>query len=198
MGKSQGTVNFGKAISYVMLLLVFVAVCGFLAYFTDGFTGSFKTFYLEIGGKQILSTADGYEVTTEKPLAVEVRYTFGAVNKEISGYSVKVIPNAISGKDFDFMLDGAAYSYQGEKDLTAGFDIGYGDTSFTIKPKGGVTEILSAVYPGSEIADCRDKAYENMFALVVTSYIGEASVTVCFSVIEQVAGVFLDQEVIIF
>lgn len=196
MGKDRGTVS--KVISYVIILLVLGAVCGFLAFFTNGFTSSFKTFYLETGGKQILSTASGYEMTTEKPLTVEVRYTFGILNKEIGSYSVKVIPNAISGKDFDFTLDGAAYSYQAEKYLTAGFIIDYGESSFTIKPKGGIMEILSAVYPQSEIGDCRDKEYENMFALVVTSYNGESSVTVCFSVVGHISGVIFDQEVIIF
>lgn len=196
MNKKQGTVS--KAISYAVLLLAVIAVCGFLAFFTDGFTGSFKTFYVELEGKQVLSKSGGYEITTNKPMSVEVKYTFGAVNNEISGYSVKIVPNIISGKDFDFITDGAFYSYQSEKDLTAGFDIHYSETSFTVLPKGGITEILSAVYPGKTITDCRDKAYKDMFALVITSYNGEASVTVCFSVVEKISGVILDREVIIF
>ena len=37
-----------------------------------------------------------------------------------------------------------------------------------------------------------------MYALIVTSYNGKASVTLYFSVLQEVAGVTLDQEVIEF
>ena len=96
----------GKVIAYILLVLAFVAVCGVVAYFTGGFTSDFKTFYVCVDGKNVLSTADGYELTTETPLTVDVKYTFGAFNKENTGYSVKVVPNKIDGKDFDFTVDG--------------------------------------------------------------------------------------------
>ena len=188
----------GKIIAYIILVLAIVAVCGVVAYFTGGFTSDFKTFYLSVDGKDILSTADGYELTTDKPLNVEVKYTFGAFNKDISGYSVKVVPNRIDGKDFDFTMDGQRHSFQSEKDLTQGFNIEQGEKSFTIKPKGGINKILQAVYPHSELENCRNKAYENMYALVVTSYNGEASVTICFSVVSPLYEITLDKEVITF
>ena len=47
-------------------------------------------------------------------------------------------------------------------------------------------------------SDCIDKGYEDMYALIVTSYNGKASVTLYFSVLQEVAGVTLDQEVIEF
>ena len=69
---------------------------------------------------------------------------------------------------------------------------------FMITPKGNLTEILSAVYPNDTIGDCTDKAYENMFTLVVTSYNGEAEVRIHFTVTESIRGVILDKEVIEF
>lgn len=188
----------GKIIAYILLVLAFVAVCGVIVYFTGGFTSDFKTFYVAVDGKNVLSTADGYELTTETPLTVDVKYTFGAFNKENSGYSVKVVPNKIDGKDFDFTLDGETNFFQSEKDSTKGFDLDRGETSFTIKPKGGIDKILQAVYPDSELEDCRNKAYENMYALVVTSYNGEASVTIYFSVVSPLYEIILDKEVITF
>lgn len=188
----------GKIIAYILLVLAFVAVCGVIAYFTGGFTSDFKTFYISVDGKNVLSAADGYELTTETPMTVDVKYTFGAFNKDISGYSVKVVPNTINGKDFDFTMDGQEHSFQSEKDLTKGFDIEQGEKSFTIKPKGGIDKILQAVYPESVLEDCRNKAYENMYALVVTSYNGEASVTICFSVVSPLYEITLDKEVITF
>jgi len=196
--KKQGTKKIGKFISYIVIVSILIAACGFLAYFTNGFTSDFKTFYVECGGQQVLSLGNGFEMTKEEPLTVEVKYTFGAVNKGISGYSVKVVPNQINGKDFDFTLNGDAYSFQAEDDMTAGFDIEQSKTSFTVKPKGGINDILKAVYPNYEVSDVRDKAYEDMFTLVVTSYNGEASVKLNFTVSEKVEGVILDQEVIKF
>lgn len=188
----------GKIIAYILLVLAFVAVCGVIAYFTGGFTSDFKTFYITVDGKDILSDTDGYELTMEKLLTVNVKYTFGALNKDITGYSVKVVPHAIDGKDFDFNVDGQQHSFQAESDLTKGFDIERGETSFTIKSKGSITEILKAIYPDDEIEDCRNKAYENMYALVVTSYNGEASVTIYFSVVSPLYEITLDKEVITF
>lgn len=194
----QGTKKLGKVISYIAIVLILALVCGLLAYFTNGFTSDFKTFYVEADGKQVLAMSDGFEVTKEEPLKVDVKYTFGSLNKEVSGYSVKVVPNAVQGKDFDFTLDGDAYSFQAEKDLTAGFEIEQKDTSFTVKPKGGINDIMKAIYPDYEVGDVRGKAYENMFTLVVTSYNGEASVMLNFTVTERVEGITLDKEVITF
>lgn len=188
----------GKVIAYILVLLVVAGVIAVIVRFTGGFTSDFKTFYVSVDGKDVLTSAGGYEVTNEKPLTVDVKYTFGSAGGDVSGYSVKVVPHAVEGKDFDFTLDDQVYSFQAETDLTAGFDIAREETSFTITPKGGVTEVLRAVYPNNEIGDCSDKGYEDMYALIVTSYNGEASVTLYFSVLQEVAGVTLDQEVIEF
>lgn len=160
----------GKIIAYVLVLLVVVGVIGVIVRFTGGFTSDFKTFYVTVDGKDVLTTASGYKLTTTQPLTVDVKYTFGSAGGDASGYSVKIVPNVIENEDFDFTLNGDVYSYQAETDLTAGFEIERGETSFTLTPKGGLTEILQAVYPNYEVGDCRENSYENMYALIVTSY----------------------------
>lgn len=187
--------KIGKIVAYVLVVLALVSAVGFIAYFTGGFTSGFKTFYVEVDGKQILTNASGYSIPVGESMTVDVKYT---MSEEASGYTVKVVPNQLAGKDFDFTLDGEVYSYQAEKDLTAGFDIEYGDTSFTIKPKGTITDILKAVYPGSTVEDCRDFAYDNMFTLVITSYDGESSVKVNFTVSEDVGGITITPDHIYF
>ena len=187
--------KIGKIVAYVLVVLALVSAVGFIAYFTGGFTSGFKTFYVEVDGKQILTNASGYSIPVGESMTVDVKYT---MSEEASGYTVKVVPNKLAGKDFDFTLDGEVYSYQAEKDLTAGFDIEYGDTSFTIKPKGTITDILKAVYPGSTVEDCRDFAYDNMFTLVITSYDGESSVKVNFTVSEDVGGITITPDHIYF
>ena len=169
MSTSNAKKTASKVIAGILIVLVLVAVIGVIVKFTGGLTSDFKTFYVgDIGG-------------------------------EASGYSVKVVPNPIDGKDFDFILDGEHYSFQAETDLTGGFDIEYGEDSFTIAPKGGALDVLKAVYPEREVAFADGaQLYENMFAMVVSSYNNASSVTVYFHIEEAVNGVTLDQEVIYF
>lgn len=187
-----------KIIGYALLVAVVVVAIGMIVYFTGGLTSDFKTFYVSVDGNDVLTSAGGYKVSDGKPFTVEVKYTFGLAGSDVSGYSVKVTPHAVEGKDFDFTLDGQVYSFQAERDLTEGFNIVRKETSFTVIPKGNVTEVLRAVYPHSEIADCSDKSYEDMYALVVSSYNGKQNVSLYFSLLENVSGVGTDKEVIIF
>lgn len=187
-----------KIIIYVAIVLALVGVCGFIAYFTGGFTTDFASFYVTVDGEDVLSTGSNFQVRDDDPMQVEVKYVFASASDAATGYSVKVVPNAVKDKDFDFRLNGDVYSFQAEKDLTAGFTIEQEENSFTLTPKGDLTAILSAVYPGYNVEDCNDKAYENMFTLIVTSYNGEASIRVNFTVTEDIEGVIIDKEVIEF
>ena len=190
--------NWPKIILYALIILALIGVLGFIIYFTGGFTTDFTGFYATVDGEDVLSTGNDFRMKADDPLKVEVKYVFASPNDEAKGYTVKVVPNAIDGKDFDFTLNGDKYSFQSEKDLTAGFAIKRDGNSFTIAPKGNLTKILSSVYPEDTVEDCADKAYENMFTLVVTSYNGEAEIRVNFTVIEEIRGVILDKEVIEF
>ena len=176
-----------QTISMILVVLLLIAGIGAIAYFTGGFTGEFKTFYLTVGDRDILTSATGFQVSVDEPLTVNVKYTFA--EDGVNGYSVKVVPNALQGKDFDFTIDGIPYSFQAESDLTAGFEIEENASSFTLKPKGTLNEVMAAVYPNSQIEDLSGKGYENMFLLVVDSYNGAFTVTLAFSVVEGVSGI---------
>ena len=190
--------NFGKIIIYALIILALIGILGFIIYFTGGFTTDFTGFYAVVDGEDVLSTGSNFQTSHDDSMHVDVKYVFASPNDEAKGYSVKVVPNPIKDKDFDFRLNGDLYSFQAENDLTAGFEIKQEDMSFTLTPKGDLTAILSAVYPGYTVADCNDNAYENMFTLIVTSYNGEAEVRVNFTVTEDIRGVILDKEVIEF
>ena len=190
--------NWSKIIIYALIILALIGVLGFIIYFTGGFTTDFTGFYAVVDGEDVLSTGSNFQTSHDDSMHVDVKYVFASPNDEAKGYSVKVVPNPIKDKDFDFRLNGDLYSFQAENDLTAGFEIKQEDTSFTLTPKGDLTAILSAVYPGYTVADCNDHAYENMFTLIVTSYNGEAEVRVNFTVTEDIQGVILDKEVIEF
>ena len=188
-----------KIITYIAIVLAVITVIGIVAHFTNGFTSDFKTFYVTVDGKDVMTSAGGYRVTTSKPLEVEVKYTFGALNNEVDkGYSLKIIPNNIPDKDFTYTVDGEKKSFQSETDLSDGFEIDKAEKSFKIKPKGEtIAEVLSAVY-GKEVTDCENKGYTDMFTIIVTSYNGEASVKLNFSLASRVTGITLDREAILF
>ena len=187
-----------KVISYPLVVLVIAGIIGVVAYFTGGFTSGFKTFYLSIDGKDVLTSASGYSVDSENPLLVDVKYVFDFAGEEKTGYSVKVVPNTGEVEDFEFTVDGQKQSFKAQKDLTAGFHIEYGEDSFILTPIGNLDEIIQAVYPTAEIGGCDIPGYDNMFALIVTSYDGSASVTVYFCCPDKATGVELDKESITF
>ncbi|MDY3723979.1 MAG: hypothetical protein SO003_01245 [Candidatus Borkfalkiaceae bacterium] len=188
-----------KIITYIAIVLAVITVIGVVAHFTNGFTSDFKTFYVTVDGKDVMTSAGGYRVTTSKPLEVDVKYTFGALNNKVDkDYSLKIIPNNIPDKDFTYTVDDEMKYFQSETDLSEGFEIDKGEKSFRIKPKGEtISEVLSAVY-GKSITDCESKGYTNMFTVIVTSYNGEASVKLDFSLAIRVAGITLDKEAILF
>ena len=198
MSKQTGK-TISKVLAYILVLLVFIGVFGLIAKFTDGFTSDFKTFYVSVDGKDVMSSSDGFVVTNSQPLQVDVHYMFSAVNKdENKGYSVKIVPNKIENSDFTYTVDGESKSFQSETDISNGFEIVKGEKSFTVTPKGEtIVEVLSAIY-GKEITDCESKGYNDMFTLVVTSYNGEATVKLNFSLTLKVTGITLDKEVIEF
>lgn len=189
--------KIGQVVSYIVILLVIVAVIGVFAYFTNGFTSDFKTFYVSVNGKDVMTSSSGYVITPQEPLSVDVKYTFAFNQSETKGYSVKIVPNK-TDENFDFSVDGETHYFGDEKDLTNGFVIDKQEKSFTVTSKGSTPlEILQAVYPESEVS-CENKGYNDMFTLIITSYNGEASVKLNFELERRVTGITFDKEVIEF
>lgn len=187
-------------ITYVGALLVVIIIVGVVARFTNGFTDDFKTFYLKVGDKEIMSGSGGYEITRAKPMQAEVKYTFSFATDENKGYNVKIVPNAADKiQDFSFTVDGESKSFQSLQDLTDGFEIEKSESSFRVTPKGeNLTGVLQAIYLGLDTAHIEEKAYNDMFALVVSSYNEKASVTIYFTLSSKVTGIRLDKEAIVF
>ena len=189
--------KIGQVVSYIVILLVIVAVIGVFAYFTNGFTSDFKTFYVSVNGKDVMTTANGYVITPQDPLSVDVKYTFAFNQSETKGYSVKIVPSK-TDENFDFSVDGETHNFGDEKDLSNGFIIEKKEKSFTVIPKGGTPqEILQAVYADNEVV-CENKGYNDMFTLIITSYNGESSVKLNFALERRVTGITFDREVIEF
>lgn len=187
-------------LAYVGIVLVVIIIVGVVARFTNGFTDDFKTFYLKVEDKEIMSSSGGYEITRAKPMQVEVKYTFSFATDENKGYNIKIVPNAADkNQDFSFTVSGESKSFQSLQDLTDGFEIEKSESTFKVTPKGeNLTGVLQAIYPGLDTAHIEEKAYNDMFALVVSSYNEKASVTIYFTLSSKVTGVRLDKEAIVF
>ena len=182
--------KWAKIIAWVVIVLVLVGSVGAIVYFAGGSQSGYKSFYLTVNGDKVMTSAKGYEATIAAPLSVEVKYS---LEDDTAGdYTVKIVPNQLSGKDFDFTLDDDVYSFQAEKDLTAGFQIDKNGNTFTVTPKGTVNDVMAAIYPTYAVGDISMNAYENMFLLVVSTEDGEQSVSVAFSIPEDLSGIILD------
>ncbi len=181
-------------IASLLVVILLLGAIGFIAKFTNGFTSDMQTFYLSVDGKDVLSYSSGHVSNTTNPLKVDVKYLS---LDDINDYSVKVIPNVNTEENLEFYVNGAKYSLKHEKDLTAGFDIVKEDGFFTITPKGGLTDVLSAVYPDRTINNCDNEIYDNMFVLLVTSYDEACTVRLAFSIFCPVESVTFDKTSII-
>ncbi len=187
-------------LAYVGIVLVAIIIVGVAARFTNGFTDDFKTFYLKVEDKEIMSGSGGYEITRAKPMQAEVKYTFSFATDENKGYNVKIVPNAADkNQDFSFTVNGENRQFQAETDLTDGFEIEKSESSFKVTPKGeNLTGVLQAIYPGLDTALIEEKVYNDMFALVVSTYNEKSSVTIYFTLSSKVSGIRLDKEAIVF
>ena len=197
MSGKSANLKVSKVLTYILIFLVIVGVLGFVAYFTNGFTGDFKEFYVNVDGKNVLSETKGVMLAADAPLCANVKYTFGAVSKDISGYHLAVLP----ATDFDFTVDGEPHKFADEKDLSAGFEITEGEEEFTLTPKGSLVEMLQAVYPDSEIVLDKSKVPidVDLFKVVVYSEDKSANVIIgCRLKDPFMEGVRLDKEVITF
>ena len=189
--------KIGRVFSYAVVLLVIIAVVGIFARFTNGFTSEFKTFYVSVNGKEVLSADKGYTVAPYSPLLVEVKYTFAFAETETQDYFLQIVPNK-TGEDFYFSVDGETHYFSDETDLTNGFTIDKREKSFTVAPKGvTLQEVLQAAYP-QNVVTCDCKGYDDTFILVVTSYNGKSSVKIYFTLERGVSGVTLDRKEIVF
>ena len=183
-------------IVYVLIVLAVIAVVGLVFQLTNGFKTDVKTFYVTVDKTIITDSFGGYVVTENKPLKGTVRNL--STNSESKGYTLKVVPNKVEGKDFAFTVDGETHTFQAEENFTAGFEITADGDKFSLFSKGScVTDILKQIY-GDSVSDCNDNSYKDMFTLLVTSKDGKSEIRLNFSVSGKVMGVTLDKEVVLF
>lgn len=189
-----------KIIGIILVLLLLAGLVAIIYRFTNGFNEDFKTFYVEYGGEQILTTESEMHLVSGNTHRFDVKYTFDTDNAEPKGYNVKVVPNA--QRDFDFMVDGERYLYSKQGDMTAAFGLKKSDTYFelVIPEDFSLEYALQSCYPGKEVVVPEEAADANScpYMLVISSYNDSVVYHIALSVGAEVTGVILDPSQIIF
>lgn len=189
-----------KIIGIILVLLLLAGLVAIIYRFTNGFNEDFKTFYVEYGGEQILTTESEMHLVSGNTHRFDVKYTFDTENTEPKGYNVKVVPNA--QRDFDFMVDGERYLYSKQGDMTAAFGLKKSDTYFelVIPEDFSLEYALQSCYPGKEVVVPEEAADANScpYMLVISSYNDSVVYHIALSVGAEVTGVELDPDHIIF
>lgn len=166
--------SISKLITYVIVLVLLALTVGTIAFFTNGFTDDFKTFYIEYNGKKYVKAEENLFLADGRNHRFDCKYTFGKLVKdEPKGYTVKIVPHTTEETDFEFTVDGITYKYSKESDLTKGFNIDLQETFFIISLPCGIElqDVLQKIYSGKEVAvpdSLRDTEY--YFTLTVSSY----------------------------
>ena len=189
-----------KVIGVILVLALLAGIVAVIYRFTNGFNEDFKTFYVEYDGEQILTAESKQHLVEGQTHRFDVKYTFDTGNTKPKGYSVKVVPNA--ERDFDFTVDGERYLYSKENDLTAAFGLNKQDTYFELVLPEDFTlrYALQSCYPGKEVIVPEEAGQGNPYpyTLVISSYNESVTYNIDLSVGEEVTGVTLDPEQIIF
>lgn len=114
--------NVGKTIAVIVCALLLVLAVGSIAFFTNGFTSDFKTFYVESDGKRMLSDYDNYimKQDTENDFVVSGNYTMKGILQRL--YPEKEV--SFNQDDVDNSVDNftlLVYSYNGEAVIKISF-----------------------------------------------------------------------------
>ena len=137
--------KISNALSYILVVLLIVGVCGFVVFFTNGLTEDFKEFFLIINDKPVLSDISGVNIAYNEPLSVQVRYTFDGIKEKLSGYKVTITANPDT--DYSFTVDGKEVKLSDcDVDFLQAFEITYNEKDFRVRPKGyNLTDLLQIV-----------------------------------------------------
>lgn len=165
-----------KIITYVVILLVAVLAIGFAVFITNGFTENPKSFYVDINGDKVASTASGYLIEKDKPLKCKVKF----LSSDKKGYSVQVLS---AKSDFSYFVDGKKCGFTGEEDFSDCFVITKTGDDFTVETVGNLIAVLQSKNPDTKVNyDRKTVPDEDLFTLVITAESDKATIRIGFKV----------------
>lgn len=165
-----------KVITYIIIILVAVLAIGFAVFITNGFTEKPKSFYVDINGDKVASTASGYLLEKGKPLKCKVKF----LSSDKKGYSVQILS---AKSDFTYFVDGKKNSFTGEEDFTDCFVITKTGDDFTVETVGNLISVLQSKNPDTKVNyDRKAVPDEDLFTLVITAESDKATIKIGFRV----------------
>ena len=175
--------TFAKVFGCVFIALILAVAVGFTYKYTNGFNEDLKTFYIEYGGKQILTTESKMTLKKDAVHRFNVKYTFDKDDAEPKGYKAKIVPNM--SRDFDFTVDGQKHLFSKVGELTGAFGIKKDKTYFELYLPESLTfsEILRKVYNAKTINTPSDAEKNNPypFRLQISSYNDKVTYNIDFT-----------------
>lgn len=170
------------AITAIIILLLIVFVIGVIFKLTNGFTDSFKTFYVSYNGK-VFSTEDSFAAPAGT-VRFDVNYLFKAGgDKAHKDYTVKILPTVSEETAFEYHVNGQAYSYDNSLELDNGFCLEKHDGYFTVEIPVDMRQLLQKIYLGQtiDVPEELDLKTVSYFTLVVTSYDGKSEIRIALT-----------------
>lgn len=165
-----------KIITYAIILLVAVLAIGFAVFITNGFTEKPKSFYVDINGNKVASSASGYLLEKDKPLKCKVKF----LSSDKKNYAVRVLS---AKSDFTYFVDGKKSGFTGEEDFTDCFVITKTDDDFTVETVGNLISVLQSKNPDAKVDyDRKTVPDEDLFTLVITAESDKATIRIGFKV----------------
>lgn len=181
--RSQGGVGskIAYAIIVVFVVLLLLAVGGFFAKYTNGFTSDFATFYVEYDGKTITSDKGGYGFVVGEKYDFKVGYSLDFINKDKLTYNVKVVPNITENTDFKYETADGLYKFSDIEDLTQFFEIEKGENGFTLSTNYTLNNMFTELYGDTVSGVPTEYGSEDYLKLVVSSEDGSKALNFFFN-----------------
>ncbi len=180
----------------VLVFMILTAIIGIIVNRKNNVVVS--SFSLSVNGDVTSSDTNGYIVTIDEPLSVEVLFPSNVAAEDMV-YSYGIQPS--KDNNFKFYVDYQSYLFsQWKIDIDKCFDIVPTKSGFTITPKSNsIQGLLNLCYPGSDIHfdenDIDDD--KDLFLLTVKSK-SDSSIAVGFRLLSNVKSIELDKTEIVF
>lgn len=163
-----------KVLIYSFLLLAVAGIIVFFAYFSNGFTDDFKTMYIKINDKNIVTTTNNFlKIPVAKETRFDVKYTFSGITQN-SGYNVKIVPNVTEETSFDYKVGDQTYAFIGVEDMSKAFAIKKYDNYMTLSiPKDvRIKQVLQKIHNTTNITLPKDveETRRYYYKLLISSY----------------------------
>lgn len=195
MARNVKVNKISKVITYLLLLCIVVAFISFLAYSTENFSSSFKTFYVEYEGEKIKSNKEYIRLMPDKEEEFKVIYTLGFLADY--DYIVKIVPNVTEETNFRIRVDDQYIWFNQINDFTNAFNIERMESSFVLKPQGYIDDILQSMYPNKsvEIPELIDYQY---FKLLIASSDKSFGISIGLNFFIPITDITLDTTEVLF